>query len=71
MASGCGLNVHLSSLGKQIGLRNFVNPNPCQKGDVTESLVADSVEAVIGAMYVDGGEHKMVGVMKRLGVLST
>ena len=55
--------------GRQIGLDHFINPNPSQKGAVSEGLVADTVEALIGAVNMDGGSWALDEVMKRLGVL--
>lgn len=55
--------------GRQIGLDRFINPNPSQKGVVSDMLVADTVEALIGAVYIDGGSWALDEVMKKLGVL--
>jgi ribonuclease III len=55
--------------GRQIGLDHFINPNPSQKGSVSDGLVADTVEALIGAVNMDGGSWALDEVMKRLGVL--
>ncbi|TVY73475.1 hypothetical protein LSUE1_G007417 [Lachnellula suecica] len=69
IASGLGTNAHLAMRGRQAGLDRFINPNPSQKGAVNDGLVADTVEALIGAVEMDGGSWALDEVMKRLGVL--
>ncbi|TVY24020.1 Ribonuclease [Lachnellula hyalina] len=65
-----GANSHLIRRGKQLGLDKFINPSPSQKGVVNDSLVADTVEALIGAVEMDGAtKEELEEVMRRLGVL--
>lgn len=62
-------NSNLSKLGQRFGLESLINSNPCQQGSVSESQVADTVEALVGAVYVDGGEDACEGVLEKLGLL--
>jgi dsRNA-specific ribonuclease len=39
------------------------NPNPGQKGTVGDALVADTVEAIIGAIFLDGGQDTVRRLM--------
>jgi ribonuclease III len=68
-ASNASKNANLTRLGRSVGLDGYFNPNPSQNGTVTNSQVADSVEAVIGAVYEDGGEDALGIVMERFGLL--
>lgn len=56
--------------GKQLGLDRLINPDPSQKGVVSDSLVADTMEALIGAVEMDGAtKEELEQVMEILGVL--
>lgn len=48
-------NNNLAQAGLAIGLDRFVVKNPCQPGQVSPRVMADTVEALIGAAYLDGG----------------
>lgn len=55
--------------GKQLGLDRLINPDPSQKGVVSDSLVADTMEALIGAVEMDGAtKEELEQVMEILGV---
>lgn len=70
IASRDGGNEHLTTRGKELGLDQFINPNPSQKGVVSGKLIADTMEALIGAVEMDGGgETALEEVMRTLGVL--
>jgi ribonuclease III len=62
-------NNHLATIGKNLGLERCINPNPSQKDVINDSLVADTVEAIIGAVFLDGGLEASERVMEILGVL--
>ncbi|KAH8646490.1 ribonuclease III domain-containing protein, partial [Tricladium varicosporioides] len=47
-------NRRLGTLGSEKSLEKFIVPNPSQRGHVEESLVADTMEALIGAVHADG-----------------
>jgi ribonuclease-3 len=59
-------NVALNELGRQIGLEECVILNP-GTAQVSRGKLATAVEAVLGAVYEDGGEEVLEGVMRSLG----
>ncbi|KAH8727339.1 ribonuclease III domain-containing protein [Phaeosphaeriaceae sp. PMI808] len=48
-------NRKLSQVAQESGLVNYVVKNPCQQGDVPQETAASTVEAVVGAVYLDCG----------------
>jgi dsRNA-specific ribonuclease len=58
-------------VGRRIGLERCINPNPSQKGKISDNLVADTVEAIIRAVFLDGGLEAAVDMMEALGLLET
>ncbi|CAI7676664.1 unnamed protein product [Penicillium pancosmium] len=54
-----GTNVNLSLVGFRRGLDGRIRPNPAQNY-VQEKLMATTVEAIIGAVYIDSGENIVV-----------
>jgi len=61
-------NVRFSTIGRKIGLDRCLNVSHAQNF-VSDSQVADAVEAVIGAVFIDGGSDSLPGVMKKLGII--
>jgi ribonuclease-3 len=61
----CG-NAALAMLGRGLGLNACVIANPGSLV-VSDKMVATAVEAVLGAVYLDGGEEEMERVMRGLG----
>ncbi|KAH7093601.1 ribonuclease III domain-containing protein [Paraphoma chrysanthemicola] len=66
-------NVPLAILGRQTGLADCVVLNPGQTRDVngymaSDRTVATAVEALFGAVYLDGGEEAMEAVLRGLGL---
>jgi ribonuclease-3 len=59
-------NVALNVLGRQIGLDACVILNP-GTAQVSKEKLATAVEAVLGAVYEDGGEEVLEGVMRSFG----
>ena len=49
-------NRKLSQVAQESGLVNHITKNPCQQGDVSQETAASTVEAVIGAVYLDCGK---------------
>lgn len=56
-------NVRLAALGSKLGLHKCIILNPGTTF-VSEKLVATMVEAVLGAVYLDGGEDELERVMR-------
>ena len=52
-----GANDSLAALGSRLGLDQSVTKNPCQKGEVPRVTLASTVEALIGAVWVDSGNQ--------------
>ncbi|KAI1339157.1 hypothetical protein F5Y15DRAFT_416467 [Xylariaceae sp. FL0016] len=48
-------SMKLAGLCDEIGLADCINNNPSQQGTVSPKTKADTMEAVIGAAYVDAG----------------
>ncbi|KFY46875.1 hypothetical protein V494_00285 [Pseudogymnoascus sp. VKM F-4513 (FW-928)] len=63
-------NINLERVGRQIHVDQLVNRNPSQQGDVPPRTVADTVEAILGAVYLDSGKdiESVRLVMARLGL---
>ncbi|KAI0486022.1 ribonuclease III domain-containing protein [Xylaria cf. heliscus] len=51
------------------GLAACINRNQSQRGFISPRTLADTVEAVIGAVYLDGGIDKAKSVMQTLQVI--
>ncbi|CAG8091517.1 unnamed protein product [Penicillium salamii] len=48
-------NPKLTQIGDQLGLKPYIRPNPAQ-GFVPDSLVATTVQAIIGAVFLDSNK---------------
>ncbi|KAK3989422.1 ribonuclease III domain-containing protein [Cladorrhinum sp. PSN332] len=68
--SEVGSNELLDTLGRRLALDKFVTKNPCQQGDVPRTTVASTVEALIGAVWIDTGNefHQVQVVIQNLGI---
>jgi dsRNA-specific ribonuclease len=64
MLSALASNARLTVLGRKIGL----NRERTRAGDME---VADTVEAIIGAIILDGGREALPRVMQRFGYFDT
>jgi ribonuclease-3 len=51
----CG-NTKLNQVAQKSGLVNYVTKNPSQEGQVPQETAASTVEAVVGAVYLDCGK---------------
>ena len=63
-------NTNLSTIGRQNGLAAYVNTNPSQGGVISEKTLATTVEALLGAVYLDSGNdlNAVKSVMRALGL---
>jgi ribonuclease-3 len=52
----CG-NRKLSEVAQKSGLVDYIANNPCHQGDVPQETAASTVEAVVGAVYLDCGKN--------------
>ena len=58
----------LYKIALKINLENYLIFNKQKKSDtrLNKSILADSFESLIGAIYIDGGYHKSYSVIKRI-----
>ena len=66
-----GSNANLDHVGRLHGLDAFVCRNPAQGNYVSPSTMTATVEAILGAVYLDGGIGSVSQVMETLGLVST
>jgi ribonuclease-3 len=52
-----GSNRKLSEVARSSGLAKYIAQNPCQQGQVPQETAASTVEALVGAVYLDCGEN--------------
>lgn len=64
-------NDNLVRVGRLHWLDNFICGNPSQAGYIPPKTMADTVEAILGAVYLDGGIQCVGQVMKTLGLVPT
>ncbi len=72
LVSSVGTNENLDIVGRRHGLSRLINDNPAQraKGEgISPLTMAGTVEAIIGAVYIDGGMRAVSGVMQNLGLM--
>ena len=71
MLSDIGSNTNLNTIGRTNGLDTLINKNPAELDDyVGPSTVAATVEAIIGAVYLDSDMESVTGVMQNLGLMA-
>ena len=67
--SDLGSNTNLNQVGRTNGLDTLINKNPAELDDyVGPTTVAATVEAIIGAVYLDSDLESATGVMQNLGL---
>ncbi|KAH7111826.1 ribonuclease III domain-containing protein [Dendryphion nanum] len=59
-----GTNEKLRTVAKEWNLTDLLKENPCQQGEKTTTTLASTVEAVIGAVWLDS--QKNLGAVKHL-----
>ena len=64
IASTVGSNANLKTIGREIGLDRFIY------GSLEGKTIADTVEAILGAVYLDSGLKKVKDVMDTLDLVS-
>ena len=63
-------NANLERIGNATGLVAFVNLNPGSLGVVSKAIMTATVEAVLGAVYLDSNMDTVKRVMHTLGLVS-
>lgn len=62
-------NANLDRIGRQRGLQRFVNVNPSQRQVVSPITMAATMEAILGAVYLDSNLEEVGEVMRTLGLV--
>lgn len=64
-----GGNANLASEGRAHGIDAFINKNPSQGSQISPGLMAQTVEAILGAVWLDSKSLAAVGaVMQALNL---
>ena len=63
-------NANLERIGNATGLVAFVNLNPGSLGVVSKAVITATVEAILGAVYLDSNMDTVKRVMNTLGLVS-
>jgi ribonuclease-3 len=50
-------NTNVERIGRQIHIDEIVNRNPAQQGSVSGRTITDTVQAILGAVYLDSGRN--------------
>lgn len=66
-----GSNVNLDRVCRQAGLDAFINQNTSQLGLISPNTTSATVEAVLGAVYLDSSMDTVKRVMTTLGLVPT
>jgi ribonuclease-3 len=63
-------NENLKRLGESLGLNAYFRLNPASQGVVPRSMMATTMEAIIGAVYLDSGKDMATtrALVNRLGI---
>lgn len=70
VVSDIGSNANLDKVGRTYGLDNLINKNPADKdGSVGQITMAATVEAILGAVYLDSNMRAVTRVMWNLGLM--
>lgn len=70
VVSDVGSNANLDMVGRTNGLDALINKNPSDKdAPVGAITMAGTIEAIIGAVYLDSGMKSVTGVMQNLGLM--
>lgn len=59
-------NNNLALVGRLHGIDNLIDRNPCQQGALSASSISTTVEAILAAVYQDGGLVAVRSVMRTL-----
>ncbi len=65
-----GSNISLAGHARELELERYVIKNPCQHGEVSPTTLASTVEALIGAVWLDSGNdfEQVQWVITYLGI---
>ena len=66
-----GSNANLDRAGRIHGLDEFICRNPSQAGYISPATMTATMEAILGAVYLDGGIDQVSRVTQTLGLVAT
>jgi ribonuclease-3 len=68
IVSDWGSNNELSRLTMELGLAKYIVQNPSQRGNLSPTTLAATIEAIMGAVWIDSGKNfnKVSHVIKTL-----
>lgn len=69
MLQQVGSNANLDRVGRLNGLDAFICRNPSQGGHISPVTMTATVEAILGAVYLDSGIDNVSQVMQTLGLV--
>ncbi|KAL2058320.1 hypothetical protein ABVK25_001046 [Lepraria finkii] len=70
VVSDIGSNANLDRIGRNHGLEKLINNNPSQEySEIGALTMATTVEAIIGAVYLDSGTRSVPLIMQNLGLM--
>jgi ribonuclease-3 len=58
----------LASIGEQLSIWSFIRLGPCEQeaaGELKNSILADTLEAIVGGVFIDGGYEAAEQRVKR------
>ena len=55
MVSSIASNDNLGRKGFELGLEKYIQGNPAQRGEISNRTMATTLEAIIGAIFIDSG----------------
>lgn len=68
--SDIGSNANLDKVGRTHGLDKLINKNPSdENASVGQITMATTVEAILGAVYIDSDMKSVTAVMWNLGLI--
>ena len=77
IVSSVGTNENLNIVGRQLGLQNLINDHPgrialrkARVEGIAPLTIASTVEAILGAIYLDGGMEPVAEVMQKWGIMA-
>lgn len=71
IVSMAGSNSNLDKIGREHGIDAFIQRNPGQQDFIPPLLMASTIEAIFGAVYLDNGMKSVTRVMQNLGIIPT
>jgi ribonuclease-3 len=68
LVSTIGSNINLAATAREAGLEEHVIVHPGHRGNVSDKTLATTIEALLGAVYLDSGKN-IEGVSNAMNLL--